>query len=180
MLARACLAVLLCGLMGFALVGCALEPEAPPEVPPKPSPPVGTNQGRVGDPIRLAERQLALRVRVTDILDPLPVPAADVPLGKGARFVGVAVEITNVGKTVYDESPLGGSALLTRDGRETQPVGVLGGPCARGFASNVRVEPGQTRSGCVAFEVPRGGRLGSFRYAIGTTSADETGTWRIG
>jgi hypothetical protein len=159
--------------------GCSLVPEQPKTNPPPPGTPIGSNQGRIGDSIRLTGEKEALRIRVLRVLDPVPVGAADGTYVKGARFVGVQVEIKNVGESVYDETPLSGATLVTAAGREIDGESVLGGPCESRFPSNLRVPPGKRRGDCMVFEVPGGDVAAKFTYALESGFGQELATWTL-
>jgi len=163
----------------LATTGCSLEPEKPEQIPPPPGTPDGSNQGKLGDAIRLTGQEVEMRVRVVRVLDPLPVGSSDKTLESGARFVGVEFELENVGDTVYDEAPLGAAGMLSADGAEASPQSVLGGPCKQSFPSNVRVPPAQKRSVCTAFELGAGKQPASFTFGLDSGFGDEVGEWRL-
>ena len=96
-----------------------------------------------------------------------------------ARFVGVKVELHNLGPSPYEESPLSDAALFSAGGRAADPVTVLDGPCSGGFASHVKIPAGRTRAGCLAFEVAAGDRPVLFTFALDSGFADEKGTWHL-
>jgi hypothetical protein len=171
--------------LAVATSGCSGTPQAPKEIPPAPSPPNGANRGKIGDSIRLAGSNSQMRVRVVDLLDPLPVGPADATLNPSARFVGVEIALRNVGQTNYAESPLADAMLV---GGAKAPGGpprkilgepVLGGPCSRPFARHVKVAPGAERSGCLAFEVPAGKPPSVFQFALDSGFGDEVGMWTL-
>jgi hypothetical protein len=171
-LAAALIAALVCG-------GCSLTPERPKSLPPPPSPPNGSNRGKIGDSIRLAGSAQAMRVRVLRVIDPVPVGPSDATLDPSARFVGVELELDNLGPAAYNESPLGNASLLTDRGGKADPGPVLGGPCGGGFASHVKIPPGGKRRGCLAFEVAPNRRPATFGFALDSGFAEERGRWRL-
>ena len=170
----ALIVALLCGA-----VGCSLEPAPPKDIPPAPTPAEGSNRGRIGDSIRLEGGALAMRVSVVGVIDSVPVGPSDATVDPGARFVGVEIELENLGPDAYEGSPLGGASLRTDNGREADPVTLLDGPCAGGFASHVKIPPGQKRGGCLAFEVGPGRRANAFLFALDSGFAEEVGTWKL-
>jgi hypothetical protein len=166
-------------LAALALAGCSAGPQKPKSIPPRPVPANGSNQGRLGDPIRLAGSASAMRVTADRLLDPVPVGAADATITKGARFVGVFITLQNVGPAPYDESPLADASLVTSGGAKVLGEQVLGGPCEGEFASHVKVVPGATGRGCIVFEVPAGQKPAVFQYALDSGFGEEVGMWQL-
>ncbi|MFN2612787.1 MAG: hypothetical protein ABR536_05405 [Solirubrobacterales bacterium] len=163
----------------LAVAGCSLVPPKAKQIPPPPSTPVGSNKGELGDAIRLTGQQVEMRVRVLRVLDPLPVAPADQTLDRQARFVGVELELENVGTAAYNETPLAGATLITTGGAEASPESVLGGPCAQSFPSNVKVAPGQRRRVCPTFEVAPGKQPATFSFRLDSGFGEEVGEWRL-
>jgi hypothetical protein len=163
----------------MALCGCSLEPEKPESIPPTRSTDT-PDQGKLGAAITVKGEDTELRVRVRRVLDPAPASAADTTLAPRARFVGIALELENIGDGIYSESPLQDSTLLTGAGTSADPVTLLGGPCARRFSTHVTLRPGARRKGCVAFEVRQGERPATFQFALDSGFAPEVGTWALG
>lgn len=164
----------------MVLAGCSLAPDVPEQIPPAPGTPRGANQGAIGDSIRLSGDQTAIRVGVLRVLDPLAVGPGDKTLEKRARFVGVEVELKNVGEAVYDETPLAGATLVTADGAEIDGEIVLGGPCAGRFPSNLRVPPGRSRKDCMVFELGAAEVPARFTFRLNSGFGDEVGEWTLG
>ncbi len=104
-----------------------------------------------------------LSVAVTRVLDPLRgALAALVP---GTRPVGVLVTIRNDAGATYDSTASGDWSLVTPLGTAT-PLGVHGGVCATQLVDfESLIGAGETRSGCVAFSVPRGARVVQIRFS---------------
>jgi hypothetical protein len=160
--------------------GCSLGPAPPKSLPPRPSPPTGSNRARIGQSIRLTGSEgLAMRVLVSRVLDPAPVGPADATLGVNARLVGIEIELENVGQTPYSAAPLSGAKLVLDSGRAVDGQNVLEGPCAGGFALHAKIAPGQRRGGCLVFEVPESRRPVAFRYALDSGFAEEQGEWKL-
>jgi hypothetical protein len=162
------------------LSGCSAGPKEPKSIPPPPVPPNGSNQSKLGGSIRLAGSASQMRVTVSKVDDPVAVAPADAPVEPNARFAGVFITLRNVGDTPYDESPLSDASLLLSGGAKIEGAGVLGGPCARMFASHVTVEPGAERSGCIAFEVPAKQSPATFQFALDSGFGEEVGMWKLG
>ena len=160
-----------------ALCGCTLLPERPESIPPPPS--FDTpDRGKVGDAITLKGEKTELKVTVLRVLDPAPVGNADTTLIPDARFVGIAVELENIGQAPFSESPLADADLVT-DGRPAEPVNLLGGPCGGSFPLHVTLRPNARKQGCIPFEVRGPDRLVAFKFALGSGFAPEIGEWRL-
>ncbi len=169
-------------IAALILGGCSLEPEAPEEIPPPPATKEGSNQGKVGDAIRLSggdvEMPIDVRVRLVRVIDPLPAGSSDQVNGP-KRFVGVELELENVGTVAYDEAPLGASTMTTSDGAEASRASVTSGLCAQRFPSNLRVPPGQKRETCATFELDPRQRPASFEFALDSGFGSEVAEWML-
>ena len=73
----------------------------------------------------------------------------------GTRLVAVQVTYHNVGNARIDEFAEGSLTLIDPDGQELGPsfLGTAAGP---GFDGDIELAPGESRTGFVTFEVPRG------------------------
>jgi hypothetical protein len=169
----------LVAVAAMLLAGCSLGPKEPKSLPPAPVPPNGSNQSKLGGSIRLQSEASAIRVTVNRVDDPVVVGAADATVMPKAHFAGVFITLRNVGQTNYDESPLSDASLLLSGVAKVLGEGVLGGPCARGFASHAKVLPGAEASGCIAFEVPAGQSPATFQFALDSGFGQEVGMWQL-
>lgn len=163
----------------MVLGGCSLGEQKPESTPPTRSTDT-PDEGRLGAAITVKGEDTELRVRAIRVIDPVSAGPVDRPLTPRARFVGVMLELENIGDGVYSASPLADSRLITSDGRRADPVTLAGGPCSRRFASHVTLRPSATAKGCVSFEVPAGGSPVTFEFALDSGFAPEVGTWRLG
>jgi hypothetical protein len=114
---------------------------------PKPGTPVGVTQ-------RVPATGTALVVKVAKVIDPLLGSGAKVPAGMVP--VGVLIDVRNAGPSGYDSSYTSDFSLRTAAGRAT-PVYVPRGACqtyVQDFMNALGV--GESRTGCVAYLVPRG------------------------
>jgi hypothetical protein len=166
------------------VAGCSAGPKEPKSIPPPPVPANGSNQAKLGGSIRLAASSagasVQMRVTADRVDDPVEVGGGDATVTPNAHFAGVFITLRNVGDADYDESPLADASLLLSDGAKVLGEGVLGGPCARGFAAHVKVAPGAESSGCIAFEVPAGRRPATFQFALDSGFGEEVGMWKLG
>lgn len=100
------------------------------------------------------------------------------PPAAGHRYVGVWVKLKNVGRGRYSDSPMNSAKLIT-GGDDTISTHILvEGECDSGWAAGTRIPRGQTRRGCLPFEVPNGTKLKFFEFTLASGFADETGQWR--
>jgi hypothetical protein len=133
---------------------------------------------RVGDSVTVDTSDTSLRLKVTEVLDPLDVGEFDEP-DSGNRFVGIGLSVRNVGDTSYSDALANGSTLILAGATQASTTTVSGGPCGNGFDADVKIAPGDVRRGCIAFEVPVGKRLRSFQFTGDSGFADETGQWEL-
>jgi hypothetical protein len=117
-------------------------------------------------------------VSVDGVIDPLAVGEFD-QADPGERFVGVQITLHNVGTVPYSDSPSNGATLLSSDDEQAESEIVTGGPCANGFASDVKIAPGDSQQGCVAFELPDGESPATFQFTLDSGFADDTGQWSL-
>ncbi len=132
----------------------------------------------VGETLTLVGQETTLKVRVSSVLDPLTTGAYDSP-ASGKRYIGVQLVVKNVGDHTYSDSVSNGSTVVLKGDQQADSTIVSDGPCGGGFGSDVKIAPGDTRAGCIPFEVPSGVRLRSFQFTPDSGFSDETGEWNI-
>ncbi len=132
----------------------------------------------VGDTLTLVGQETTLKVRVTSLLDPLASGQYDSP-SPGKRYVGVQLVVKNVGARAYSDAVSNGSTIVLVGNQQADSTSVSDGPCGGSFGSDVKIAPGDTRAGCVPFEVPSGVRLRSFQFTPDSGFSDATGEWDI-
>ncbi len=120
-----------------------------------------------GAPIGATQRVHAgtslLDVTVSKVLDPLRATGS--ALLPGIRAAGVPVIIRNAAGAAYDSTASGDWSLLTTAGLAS-PLFVRHGVCETPLADfESLIGVGETRSGCVAFGVPRRARILSVRFS---------------
>jgi len=169
---------LLAALLAAPLSGCSLLKKEK-SLPPPPNTDTTPDTGGIGTPITIRGSRTELEVRVTRLLDPAPVGAGDQTLDPGARFVGIELDLRNIGNGTYAESPGEDSKLLLAGGSAADGVNLLGGPCGGRFPLHVTLHPGARAAGCVPFEVPRPGRPQRFQFALDSGFGSEVGTWNL-
>lgn len=168
-----------------ALAACGGGSATPAELPasssstgtaPKPAPRAGP---RVGQGQRVRASATVLKVRVRRVIDPLTGGGAAGAASPGARGIGVVVEVRNAGGGVYDSSSKTDVTLSARGGAPAALLFVPGGGCATSERDFLKlVAPGETRRGCVAFEMPRSSRPALVRFAP-DGSARRAARWAV-
>lgn len=151
--------------------------EAEPSKPAKVSRPVDP-RASIGDLLTVASGDATLKVRLNDVMDPLPVGEYD-SARAGHRFVGVELAVKNMGPQAYSDALSNGSVIVLRNGRQAEATIVSGGPCGNNFAVDVKIAADDKRVGCIAFEVPGRKRLRSFQFTPQSGFGDETGEWEL-
>ena len=154
----------LVGLLAVALTAPAAAEHAPK---------------RIGDSITLkglsGER---IRVKVIRVVDPATGGEFDEP--KAAhRYVGVYVQLKNVGRKAYRDSPSNSGTLVTTGDKEAASALIAEGECSGEFGGSVRLSPGSKRRGCLPFEVRDGRDPQEFQFALNSGFADDFGEWRL-
>lgn len=85
-----------------------------------------------------------------------PLRGSGLLLSPGDRAAGVEVSVRNVGHGVYDSSSESDVALQTTSGEPAAPGFASSGPCATSEIDFLKeVQQGESRSGCVAFDVAK-------------------------
>jgi len=122
------------------------------------------SQPKVGSPQRLRTPGTTLVVTVRQVIFPLRNSGALLPAGD--RAAGVLVAVHNTGKGVYDSSSESDVKLGTSLGADAEPSFAARGPCQTTEIDFLKlVNPGESRSGCVAFDVPAGAKPAAVRFA---------------
>jgi hypothetical protein len=105
-----------------------------------------------------------LVVTVRQVIFPLRNSGALLPAGD--RAAGVVMAVHNTGKGVYDSSSESDVRLGTSLGADAEPSFAARGPCQTTEIDFLKlVNPGESRNGCVAFDVTAGARPTAVRFA---------------
>ena len=137
----------------------------------------------VGDETTLKGLHGSMKIKVLKVEDPMKAPPAkglirEVPR-KGNRFVGVRVTLTNVGDEAYSDSLLNGAQLVTDVDKGSQPTILLSGKCRSKFGTKTRVPAGDTRTGCLPFQVKKKAEVSAFELTLDSGYGPEKGTWTV-
>jgi uncharacterized protein DUF4352 len=125
--------------------------------------PTQAGEAKVGTPQRVRTPETTLVVTVRRVVHPLRSSGAT--LAPGDSGAGVMVAVRNTGKGVYDSSSESDFELRTSLGSLAEPAFASRGPCATTEIDFLKlVQPGESRSGCVAFDLPRGSQPDAVRF----------------
>lgn len=190
----------LCGAMAAAVIGgCATANPSTKDTPDSAStssaaatstpkakkkavakPTAAPKKAGIGDSITLKGMEgETVKVKLLRVLDPAPAGEFDTP-SSGKRYVGVELQLTNVGAKTYKDSPSNGATMIYGASRQADATLLSDGPCAaNGFASDARIAPGAKRRGCIPFEIGKSSKARTFQFALDSGLADEGGEWQL-
>jgi hypothetical protein len=95
-----------------------------------------------------------------------PLRGSGATLAPGDRAAGVDLTVRNVGHGVYDSSSESDVKLRSSGGSFAGPAFASSGPCATTEIDFLKeVSPGESRSGCVAFDLPGGTKPVAVRFS---------------
>jgi hypothetical protein len=112
-------------------------------------------------------------------------PADDISVGEydeptpGRRYIAIDVEVENIGDEVATVSPSSSLTVIDSEGRQAEPGYVSGGDCTTDGLDEVRLSPGDSRRGCVVFEIAQTREVARVQFALdGSDGTDEAlGEW---
>ena len=109
----------------------------------------------LGESIRIRTPETTLVVTARRVI--FPLRDSGVLLAPSDAAAGVEVTIRNSGHRVYDSSSESDVKLRTSTGQFTEPGFAPRGDCATSEIDFLKeVTPGESRSGCVVYDVPKG------------------------
>jgi Domain of unknown function (DUF4352) len=134
-------------------------------------------QPQVGQSVRMPAGETTLVVTVRKVIFPLRGSGA--LLAPGDRAAGVEVAVRNAGKGIYDSSSESDVGLRLSSAQFAEASYASRGPCATSEVDFLKeVTPGESRSGCVAFDVPKQEKPRAVRFAPEGRDA-QARTWVI-
>jgi hypothetical protein len=140
-----------------------------------------TLKGRLGDTLALEGAGLnsnhtKSKIRVT--LQGMKGPFSGFKVASNRQIVGVALKVKNVGKLSYDD-PLPSGQLTAASGESGKQTSLIpfGGtnPCDN---PSLKLKTGQSKTVCIAFEVPKKDKPRTFEFGTDSGFGD-TGLWRL-
>ncbi|HEY3959291.1 MAG TPA: DUF4352 domain-containing protein [Solirubrobacteraceae bacterium] len=140
----------------------------------------GHNELTLGDTATLAGERSGERLGVTllSYRSTITVGEYDTP-DSGMKYVGVVLKIKNVGTAPYSDSPSNGATILTASGRQGKTTIIASGECSEGFASGVKIAPGESQEGCIPFELPQEDVAAKLQWTPASGFGEETAEWSI-
>jgi hypothetical protein len=118
-----------------------------------------------------------IKVKLLRVLDPVAGGDYEQPAA-GKRYLGIELQLANVGDKTYKDSPSNGATVIYGDDRQASATLLIDGVCAsNGFASDARISPGAKRKGCIPFEISTSRKPKTFQFALDSGFADEGGEW---
>jgi hypothetical protein len=143
---------------------------APPHKPHRPAGP------RVGQTQRVNAGGTTLSVTISRVTDPLRDSGAS--LLPGTRAIGVQAVIADDGPAGYDSSSTGDFSVVSAAGA-ARPVFAASGVCATPLRDwDNEISPGETRSGCIAYSLPKTARVIAIRFSP-HAKANGRVTWAV-
>ena len=140
-----------------------------------------TLKGRLGDTLTLEGAGLNAdhaksKLRVT--LQGMKGPFKGFKVAADRQIIGVALKVKNVGKLSYDD-PLPGGKLTGASGESGKQTSLIpfgaANPCDN---PSLKLKTGQSKSVCIAFEVPKTDKPRTFEFATDSGFGD-TGLWKL-
>lgn len=125
--------------------------------------------------LRGAKRGLRLRVTPLGVVDPAPGSEFFQPQREN-RFVSIRVELVNVGSIGYVDTTSNGARIVDGRGRTLRAAII---DAAQPGLGRPRLRPGQSKTGTLTFEVPKGVRVRAFRLTLDSGFGPETGVWAL-
>jgi hypothetical protein len=119
-------------------------------------------------------RQTRIRVTLQRLRG--PIKGFDVPAGR--ELIGVVLRFENAGRLRYDDAQPQGQLTLRggESGKQTSLIPIGGSnPCDD---PSLKLGTGQSKTACIAFEVPRPGKPMTFEY-VADDGYGDTGLWSL-
>jgi hypothetical protein len=144
-----------------------------------------TVKGKVGDRLALAGSGLndknlndhtKTQIRVT--LKALKGPFSGYQIPSTHKLIGIQLRFANVGKLAYDDPLPDGTLTLAggETGKQTNLIPLSGkNPCDD---ASLKLKHGQSRTVCIAFDVPKSAKPTAFEY-VSDSGYGDTGVWKL-
>ena len=118
------------------------------------------------------------KVKVT--LTKIKGPFKGYDIKSNRKLIGLQLKFVNTGTLVYDNPQPSGKLQVAdgTSGKQTNLIQIDGSkdPCVN---PSLKLKPGKSKSVCIAFEVPKKGKLDTFEYTSDSGYGD-TGQWTLG
>ena len=119
-----------------------------------------------------------IAVQLVAVYDPAtPLDSSSAP-AQGDRLIAFEFTFTNVGTSVYNDQPTGDATLVDAAGDER--IAATSEVAAGAEMEYVTIlQPGQSSTGFINFEVPRSWHSTSIRIILDGQFAPDEGTWQL-
>jgi hypothetical protein len=145
-----------------------------------------TVKGAVGDTLELNGSGLGnkdpsdhTKTKISVKLTKIKGPFTGYQIASNKKLIGLQFRFKNVGELVYDNPLPNGKLKLAAGGKgkQTNLIQVDGSkdPCVN---PRLKLKPGQSKNVCIAFEVSKKGKLGTFSYTADSGYGD-TAEWTL-
>jgi hypothetical protein len=145
-----------------------------------------TVKGAVGDTLELNGSGLGnkdpddhTKTKISVTLSKIKGPFKGYDIKSNRKLIGLQFKFKNTGELVYDNPLPNGKLKLASggSGKKTNLIQIDGSkePCEN---PRLKLKPGRSKSVCIAFEVPKKGKLGTFSYTADSGYGD-TGQWTL-
>ncbi|WP_431678163.1 DUF4352 domain-containing protein [Kitasatospora sp. KL5] len=148
---------------------------------PASSPAAAARSAQVGDTLELAGNGQGAKVAVTvtSVVDPAAGANAISTAEAGKRLVGVQFRLHNVGYAGYADSPSNGATVIDDQGQRFSADVTKEVTAGQPFPATMRIAPGDTALGYLAFELPAASRPAEVQFTLDSGFADRTGQWTV-
>ncbi|MFI8104717.1 DUF4352 domain-containing protein [Streptomyces sp. NPDC086023] len=173
----------------LTLTGCLdtsikTKPDAAPVQQPKggPSAPEGRPRtAAIGDTLTLAGNLDGEKVAVTvkRWVDPAKAKDEFIKPAAGHRYVAAQIQLANVGKAPYNDSPTNGAKVADADGQQFNSTITMGTTAGPEFPATVTIAPGGKALGYIVFEVPKASKISMLHFGLNSGFASQIGQWDI-
>lgn len=140
-----------------------------------------TVKGKLGDTLELVGQsgyKKPSKVKVAVTVKKITGPFSGFNLDAGRKLIGLEVTFKNVGKARFDDALPGGRLAVSggESGKQTSLIsGNTKSPCDN---PSLKLAPGESKSVCIAYDVPKDAKPATFEYATDSGYGD-TGLWRL-
>jgi hypothetical protein len=145
-----------------------------------------TVKGNVGDTLELKGSGLGnkdpsdhTKSQISVKLTKIKGPFKGYDIASSKKLIGLQFRFKNTGELVYDNPLPNGKLKIAGggSGKQTNLIQIDGSkdPCVN---PRLKLKAGQSKNVCIAFEVPKKGKLDTFSYVADSGSGD-TGEWTL-
>lgn len=171
-------------VVALSAAGCAATDSGVKNEPDKPaasgSAKGKTGAAKLGDAITLKGLEDGSSAQVTAVKYVATVTATN-GFSKpeaGNRYAAVQFVIKNTGKVAYEDAPSNGAKVSDAEDQQYDVALLEKSSAGQGLPAFLKIAPGGTARGYLVFEVPKGAKIVSVQFSLGSGFA-ETAEWTI-